>query len=161
MTRLTDEILETVFCEIESTLNGRPLTKLSSDPNEHDPLTPNHLLLLQEGPKIPPGEFEIINQYQRRWKYVQYIADQFWHKWLHEYLSELQRRNKWQYVKDNLKVDLVLLVENTPRNLWPLALVKEVFVSRDGLTRSVKLRTRSTELVRPITKIVLLESHCT
>ena len=47
--RLTDEILETLFSEVESIINNRPLTKLSDDPNDHMPLTPNHLLLMRNG----------------------------------------------------------------------------------------------------------------
>ena len=33
--KLTDEILETVFCEAESIVNSRPLTKVSDDPRHH------------------------------------------------------------------------------------------------------------------------------
>ena len=46
--------------------------------------------------------------------------------------------------------------ENTPRNLWPLTVVKEVNQERDGLVRSFKVQTRSTTLVRLITKVILL-----
>ena len=52
--------------------------------------------------------------------------------------------------------DLVLILdENMPRPLWPLALVIHVNVGRDGLVRSVRLRTKSTELV---SKIVFWEA---
>ena len=157
--RLTDEILETVFCEIESILNGRPMTKLSSDPNDVSPLTPNHLLLLRHGPSLPPGKFDGSDMYRRRWRHIQHLADQFWQKWTRLYLPELQKRTKWLDINRNLAVgDLVLVCENTPRNLWPLALVKEVTHGRDGLVRSVRLRTRAAELVRPITKVVFLEA---
>ncbi|KAL5015330.1 hypothetical protein ScPMuIL_009600 [Solemya velum] len=54
-----------------------------------------------------------------------HLADQFWLKWKRLYLSELQKRVKWTSMQRNLTVgDLVLLKEeNTPRNLWPLALL--------------------------------------
>ena len=55
--RLTDEILETFLCEVEAVINSRPLTKLSDNMDDGAPLTPNHLLLLREGPKLPPGSF--------------------------------------------------------------------------------------------------------
>ena len=158
--RLTDEVLLTVFCEAESIVNGRPLTKFGEDPSDPTPLTPNHLLLLRNGPVVPPGVFQSADRFRRRWKHVQHLADQFWRKWLRLYLPELQRRSKWFKITEDLKIgDLVLILdEMTPRNLWPLALVIAVNRSRDGLIRSVRLKTRSTELVRPITKIVLLES---
>jgi hypothetical protein len=157
--RLTDEILETLFCEVECIVNSRPITKVSDDARDISALTPNHLLLLREGPVAPAGVFESVSMYRRRWKYIQYLADQFWRKWLKEYIPELQRRQKWFDVKTNVKIgDLVLIVdENTPRNLWPLGIVDEVKFGRDSLVRSVRVRTRSTVLVRPVTKIVLLE----
>ena len=160
VTRLTDEILETVFCEVESIVNGRPLTKLSENPNDPSPLTPNHLLLMRKGACHCPGKFSGHDVYKRRWRHVQHLADQFWRKWLKLYLPELQRRVKWHDTKVNLSAgDLVMISdENTPRNLWPLAVVKEVNQGRDGLVRSVKVQTRSTTLVRPITKVILLES---
>ena len=52
---------------------------------------------------------------------------------------------------------MLLVDESVHRGAWPLALVIDVKHSRDGLVRSARLRTRSTELVRPITKLVLLE----
>ena len=158
--RLTDEILETVFCEAESIVNGRPLTKLSDDPCDSTPLTPNHLLLMRNCSGIPPGKFDSKDVYRRRWRHVQHLANQFWYKWLKLYLPELQKRSKWTKVTDNLAIgDLVLVVEEmTPRNLWPLARVVDISRGRDGLVRTVRLKTRTTELVRPITKVVLLES---
>ena len=87
------------------------------------------------------------------------MADQFWRKWLKEYLPELQRRHKWLESRKNVKPgDLVLIVdENTPRSLWPLGIIVDVKYSRDGLVRTVRVRTKSTVLTRPVTKIVLLE----
>lgn len=40
-----EEVLTTVLTEVESTLNSRPLSPASDDPNDCEPLTPNHLLL--------------------------------------------------------------------------------------------------------------------
>ena len=42
---LTDEILSTVSCEIEASMNYRPLTNVPYDINDPLPLTPNHFLL--------------------------------------------------------------------------------------------------------------------
>ena len=158
--RLNDEILETVFCEIKNMINGRPLTKLSIDPLDVNPLTPNHLILLKGGPVLPPGKFNDRDMYRRRWRHAQQIADRFWCRWKRLYLPELQKRVKWVDLERNLAVgDLVLIAdENTPRNLWLLAVVKNISPSRDGLVKSAPLRTKATKLFRPITKIILLEA---
>ena len=37
---LSDEVLVTQFCEVESMINGRPLTKVSDDPTDPAALTP-------------------------------------------------------------------------------------------------------------------------
>ena len=76
-----------------------------------------------------------------------------------EYLLELQRRQKWVKDEPNLTVgDLVILLdENSPRGSRPLGLVKDIYVGRDELVRSVRVKTATTEFVRPITKLVVLE----
>ena len=53
---MTDESLRTLLCEVESILNSTPITTVSSDPMDLQPLTPNDLLLLRGGP-TPDGLF--------------------------------------------------------------------------------------------------------
>ena len=52
---LDDEGLLTLMCEVESIVNGRPLTNVSDDPRDCEALTPNHLLLLRSGAMLPPA----------------------------------------------------------------------------------------------------------
>ena len=53
----------------------------------------------------------------------------------------------------------LLLDKNLPRSEWPLGRVLEVYRNRkDGIVRSAKVKTRTSEVVRPIDKIVLLET---
>ena len=42
-----DEGLTPLMCEVESILNSRPITVVSEDSRDLEPLTPNHLLLLK------------------------------------------------------------------------------------------------------------------
>ncbi|KAI5085117.1 hypothetical protein C0J45_1086, partial [Silurus meridionalis] len=56
--RLDDDGLHTVMCEAKAILNDRPITKLSDDPNDFEPLTPNHILLMKGNPSLPPGLFQ-------------------------------------------------------------------------------------------------------
>ncbi|XP_015775684.1 PREDICTED: uncharacterized protein LOC107353815 [Acropora digitifera] len=159
---LDDEGLLTLVCEVEAIVNGRPITKVSDDPRDPEALTPNHLLLLRAGPSLPPGYFEKSDNYsRRRWRQVQYLADLFWKRWTREYLPSLQERQKWEKASRNFAVGDVVLVldESLPRCSWPLGRVIEVFPNRsDGLVRSVRLKTTSSVLVRPVNKLVLLEA---
>ncbi|XP_068738205.1 uncharacterized protein, partial [Montipora capricornis] len=159
---LDDEGLSTLMCEVESIVNGRPITKVSDDVKDLNALTPNHLLLLRAGATIPPGVFSKDDNYScRRWRQVQYLSNVFWRRWTREYLPSLQQRQRWTKLQSNLAVnDIVLLLdENLPRSVWPLGRVLEVYPNRkDGLVRSAKVKTRTSELVRPIDKIVLLET---
>ena len=61
---LDDEGLLTLMCEVESIINGRPITKVSDDPKDLKALTQNHLLLLRAGPTLPPGALRVV-QYTR------------------------------------------------------------------------------------------------
>ncbi|XP_071094883.1 uncharacterized protein [Haliotis cracherodii] len=157
---LHDEGLSTLFCEVEAIVNSRPITIVSDSPSDMEPLTPNHILLLRSGNSLPPGRFSVHDTYRRRWKHVQFLADQFWKRWLKEYLPGLQLRQKWLQSTVNLKVgDIVLLVnENSPRCVWPLARITNVFPGNDGLVRSIEVKTKDSVLIRPISKVCLLES---
>ena len=157
---MDDEGINTLMCEVEAIVNGRPITKLSDDPRDMEPLTHNHLLLLRAGPTVPPTTFSKQGVYDRKWRQVQYLVDVFWRRWIREYLPSLQMRQKWNNQQRNFAVNDIVLVldDKSPRNFWPLGRVLEVYTNRnDGLVRSVKLKTRTTELTRPVNKIVLLE----
>ena len=154
-----DEGLATLMCEVESILNNRPLTVVSDDSRDLEPLTPNHLLLLKSDASMPPGTFQREDLFSRpRWRQVQYLADVFWKRWSREHLPLLQIRQKWQYPRRNLAVgDIVLVVtENTSRNQWPLGRIQEIFPDKRGFVRKVIVSVKSTILERPVDKIVLL-----
>jgi hypothetical protein len=157
---IDDEGLATLMCEVESIMNGRPLTTISNDPRDLNPLTPNHLLLLRSGPTLPPGVFNKHDLYsKKRWRQIQYMADQFWKRWIREYLPLLQSRQKWNQPQRNFEAgDIIMVVyENCPRNSWPLGKIVEVTTGRDGYVRRVKVLTRGTLIERPVDKCVLLE----
>ena len=176
---VSDEVLSTVMAEVVNILNSRPLSRNSDSPQDEQPITPNHLLHLRSCPSLPPGVFsKDDNSCKRAWRQAQYLAGLFWHRWIRQYLPTLLKRRKWNETRRNLKVgDLVLLVdESFSRGKWPLGRVLDVIVSRDGLVRTVKIKTSSTVatrakrqrrgeplvsansiLTRPVTKLCLLE----
>ena len=158
--RLTEDVLSTALIEVENILNSRPITGVSSDHQDPEPLTPNHLLLLREGPFAPVEGItdKSVCYGRRRWLHVQYLASLFWTRWRKEYLPLLQRRNKWTTPKENVRVnDIVLLVdETTPRGKWPLGRVLSVRTSNDGKVRSVDVKVNNNVLKRPISKLCIV-----
>ena len=157
---VSEETLHTVIAEAEFIVNSRPLTHVSADGADLEAITPNHLLLGRPACCLPPGLFDATEPpCKKSWRRVQCISDQFWKRWLKEYVPCLTQRRKWQQEQRNLQIgDLVLLVgDNVPRGLWPLARVARIFPGADGRVRSVELRCRQKVLQRPVSKVCLLE----
>ena len=141
--RLDSSSLRTCLYEVMTIVNSRPLTAENLNDPSLEPLTPNHILMMKSSVILPPpGEFVSQDLYLRkRWRQVQFLANEFWTRWKKEYLLILQQRQIWQRDKRNAKVnDTVILQEdNSPRNKWKLAKVTEVCPSADGRIRKVKL----------------------
>ena len=159
---ISDETLLTLMAEVEKILNDRPLTTLSSDSRDLDPLTPSKLLLLRGNTSLPAGVFKKTDDYSKRWwRQAQYLSDIFWKRWITEYLPSLQERQKWLKPRRNLQInDIVLLVEpNTPRGQWPLGIVTKVHKGSGDYVRSVEVRAGNSTKVRPVTKLCFLEGN--
>ena len=159
---VTRETLRTVFAEAVGILNSRPLCPSSDDPTDCDPITPSHLHVLQQrqGMSLPPGDFQEEDIHSRKqWRRGQLLSNHFWNRWLHEYLPLLQERKKWILKLRNLAVnDLVLVVmEKLPRGHWLLGRVLKVFPGSDGLVRTAEIKTKNSTILRPISKLCLLE----
>jgi len=77
------ETLRTVFAEVTSILNSRSICPSSDDPNDLEPLTPNHLLLQRRNLFVPPGIFarEDLCSH-KQWRHAHFIADCFWSRWM-------------------------------------------------------------------------------
>ena len=79
--QLDDEALRTLMTEAENIVNSRPLSVENlADSDALEPITPNHLLTLKSQVVLPPpGKFSTPDLYsRRRWRRVQYLAEQFW-----------------------------------------------------------------------------------
>ena len=172
--QLDDESLATFRTEAEAIVNCRPLTvdDLTS-PEFLQPLSPSQLLTLKSNVVLPPpGSFQRADLYsKKRWRRVQYLANEFKVIWKTGYLHTLQARQKWVSPRRKIREDDVVLVkdENLLRNQWQLARVVRTYPSDDGLVRKVKIllavssindsgrRFKSPVMLeRPIQKLVLL-----
>ncbi|XP_078350872.1 uncharacterized protein LOC144635663 [Oculina patagonica] len=166
--RLDTSSLRTFLYEVMAIINSRPLTcQCLNDPKSLEPLTPNHLLTMKSKTLFPPpGNFVREDVYARkRWRRVQFLAQQFWSRWRKEYLINLNSRQKWFAPKRNLKIgDTVIVKEDVPRNEWPLGKVIQTRSDKQGLVRSVRIRLGSRDsqrnghdaIERPIQQVVLL-----
>ena len=76
-----------------------------------------------------------------------------------KYIPALQQRHKWVREKSSLAIgDLVLVVDdNSPRGRWLLGRVCKTFPGHDNRVRVVEVKTKNGTLVRPISKLCLLE----
>ena len=144
--------MSTVFAEVKSLVNSRPLGYPSNDPNDLRPLTPNHLILGRASADIPQGPFRETRNCRKRFEYIQSLVQQFWKRFQREYFQTLMRRTKWANKARQFKVnDIVLMVESgVARGKWNLARVIEVHPGRDGVIRNVKLRTKTGEYERSV-----------
>ncbi|XP_068232185.1 uncharacterized protein [Palaemon carinicauda] len=157
--QLDYEGLCTLFCEVEATVNSRPLTVITSDIRDPVPLTPNKLLNMGDSPV--GCDVAIGGHSKQRWKQVQHMAEQFWACWKREYLLGLQKHQKWLKERRNVRVGYVVLMvkENEARCHWPLARVVQTKVGKDGLVRTVTVRREGKEYDRPLSKLVLISEE--
>ncbi|GFX99452.1 uncharacterized protein TNCV_1080961 [Trichonephila clavipes] len=158
---LNFEELVSLVTQIETCLNSRPLTPLSNDPQDLQPLTPGHFLIgapLASFPEEVPSQPACL---KKLLNLIQHLRSQFWKRWHLEYLNQLQQRTKWNIPRRNLKVnDMVLVKEdNLPPLQWNLGRVIQVFPGDDGAARVVDVKTQRGQFRRPITKCCLLPTE--
>ena len=157
---VSDEVLSTVLTEVEFLLNGRPLTHVSMDPQDPEPITPNHFIHGGRCLNVPPGVFEKEEiTGRKRWRASQAMVNEVWKRWLREYVPDLIEIRKWLRPQPNIGVnDLVLILDqNSPRGHWPLGKVINVIPGPDNVVRSAIVKTKTGELTRPVSRLCLLE----
>ena len=83
----------------------------------------------------------------------------YWKLWIKEYLALLTLRNKWTKHRENMKIGGKVIIEedNRERSKLPLARVIKFFYGKDGVVRSVQLKTKDSALHRPVAKLCALE----
>ena len=158
------DTFHTAVIEVEGILNRRPLTALSTDPNDTDALTPNHILcasaygdqpldLVRHGVDVDAESTRV------RWKRAQGRVDAFWKIWRNEYLSLLHARSKWtKSEKDFVVDDLVIIVDEAlQRHEWCLGRVVHVEGSASHVRRVHVLRKDGKIVKKDRTKVVHLE----
>ena len=119
--------LQTVVAEVEAMLNDCPLTYISDDISDPEPLTPAHLLhgrrlvrLPHDGPTIEEicdPSYLGADQLQRNASKKSMLLEHFTNRWKHEYLTSLREfyrpsRRGGQHIKIG---DVVLVHDDCVR----------------------------------------------
>lgn len=159
---LTFEEMYTTLTQIEACLNSRPISTLKDDISDLNYLTPGHFLIGRAPLTLPePSLLDIAIGRLSRWQLLQRIYQQFWLAWSRDYLNTLQQRTKWTNKKQNIEKGMIVLLkeENLPPSKWQLAKIIDTLPGKDNVVRVVSVKTKSTELVRPITKICVLPTE--
>lgn len=155
----TFEEFNTLLIEIEAILNSRPLTPISSDPNDLLVLTPGHFLIGDSLTSLPERDFiDVPDNRLSNWQHIQKVRQDFWARWYKEYLNELNVRRKWKSGQPNVEVGTIVLLkeDNLPPMQWKLGRVVDVQPGTDGVVRVVKVKTQGGMQMRNVKRIAPL-----
>ncbi|XP_063392468.1 uncharacterized protein LOC134677967 [Cydia fagiglandana] len=153
---LTFEELYTILVKIEATLNSRPLSPISSDPSDLNPLTPGHFLVGRPLTTLPVPPLENINPTRlQRWDRIEQIHQHFWTRWQKEYVSELQQKTKWRSCKGHLDTGTMVIVKEdaVPPLKWSLGRIVRVHPGIDGVNRVADIQSHRGVIRRAFNRI--------
>ena len=154
----TNDVLRTVFCEVENIINDWPLTPISFSDFDDRPLTPSDFLTPDSTASLilPPADEKKV-YFVGRYKQTKYLINKARERWVKEYLPTIAQRSKWLTKRRNIAVgDLVYLVDEPHSSaLGQLGKVIEVHPDHKGVVRSVRVRMKDNELLRPVAKLRL------
>lgn len=153
---LTYEELNSTLVQIEGILNSRPLTPMSSDPEDLMPLTPGHFLIGRPITSLPTEDLSTkstscLSRYQR----IEQLRQHFWARFYKEYVSQLQQRVKWRSNTESLAVNSLVIVKDDglPPLKWKLGRVVAVYPGVDGISRVADVKTCSGVIRRSFSRL--------
>lgn len=154
-TILKYEEMHTLLACIEACLNSRPLRR----PKRTFRTDPRSFLIRAPLTAIPEHDVsDTATNRLTRWQLITQIYQSFWNRWRHEYLGQLQQRQKWFKSRDqSLAVgDIVILKETSPPLTWKLGRVTELHPGDDGVARVATVRTSNGLTRRAVRKLCIL-----
>lgn len=122
-------------------------------------ITPGHFLVGEQIVRpLGPRLLEVPTNRLDAWERMHQLEQQFCDRWQAEYLTEMQRRTKWCRPNQNLQVgDLVFLKQdNMPPGQWMRGRIVATYPGKDGLVRSVRVKTAKGSYDRPVNKCCYL-----
>ncbi|KAJ8670326.1 hypothetical protein QAD02_001585, partial [Eretmocerus hayati] len=93
------------------------------------------------------------------WEIITKVKQEFWRRWHHEYLNNLNVRQRKRIDKEGLPKtgQLVLIKEdNVPPMRWKLGRIHELHPGTDEVARAATIRTTEGLKKRPTTRLAIL-----
>ena len=152
-----------VLLDIEITLNNRPLMYVEDD-IQLPLLTPNVLI---HGENISNLEVHPDNiddedhDLRKRAKYLKRCKDHAWARWTNEYLKSLREQHNLNHKSSETEIQIgdVVLIKGDEKNrgMWNIGIVEKLNRGKDGILRSVRLRTGKSTLERAVQHLYPME----
>ncbi len=172
---LMDEEEFRTFCvKAEGIVNSRPLTYVSADPADLNPLTPNHFLIPMTARELAPIPTKEDLSITKKWQQIHKTLDQFWGRFLDEYVPTLKPGSKPGSDKEERQLeigDVVALLEKNERGRWPLGIITDTYPNEaDDQVRKVDVEicrrqddgtVEKTVYTRNVRKLMFLEKPWT
>lgn len=154
-----DEMLNNLIVEAEYIVNSRPLTYVSLESADEEALTPNHILLGSSSGVKPLSNITDKDVARNTYKAVQVLANNFWRRFVLEYMPTLTKRTKWFKQVEPIKIGDIVVVadENHERNNWPKGIVEQLLPGKRGIVRQVMVRTAKGIRRRSVGKLTVLD----
>ena len=134
-----DEQLVTGLKEAACIANMRPLSELSTDPNDPPPLRPSDFLHAEIMGVTPDWRSHTL--YRKVKDELQQLQQEMWERMRKEVLSGMQKLRVWKQRNTVELGDLVLYASDEWRpDLWPVGRVLDVYPGKDGEGRVVRIR---------------------
>lgn len=163
--------IRTTLAEIETVINSRPISFCSSNPADPLPLRPIDFLRPLGQPNLPvlPGQCPPSHppssdplSLRLLWNTLQKRSQNFAQQWSADYLLSLrERQRKIAPKNDRLPHvgDLVLVQADTPRTLWPIAVILSIKDSATGFPDTATVRLPSGRITsRSVSHLYPLET---
>lgn len=156
----------TLLAMVEGILNSRPITPLSINPDDGQPLTPAHFMVGGPIITLPDPMPDDLTSRQRSlvetWIQLTEIKSHWLKRWLTEVRQVWQNRYKWNTDSDDIQIGTVVMMVEKHRSpySWQAARITKVFPGRDGRIRVVEVTTAATKdnpkqtFTRAITELV-------
>ncbi|XP_073984819.1 uncharacterized protein [Rhodnius prolixus] len=158
----TMECFLTIICQIEAILNSRPLTAVSSSPDDLQVLTPGHFLIMRPMTALPPdSSLTPRTALKSKWAMAQLTVGQFWKRWHKEYLLEQQAMLKWHSPSFPAAVGQIVMImdDNLPPLQWSIGRIVKLHHGRDDVARVAEVKTTSGLISRPVRKLCPLPTQ--